>query len=406
MINAEIKIILQETANELTGYERRHFMAKVVTSVYAGNARQANRELGWNRITLKKALAEWHGQFCYIDQYHAGGRKPSEKALPNLQEDIRQIADGASQTDPTFPSMRLYTRLSAASMRRQLMLQKQYTDEQLPCEDTLRRKMNQLGYLVKAVQKSQPLKKIPETDAIFAELHKVNPAADAAPTVLRISWDAKAPVLIGQFCRDGVSRVVVKAWDHDFQANHKKVTPFGIYLPASGALFLYLANSKITRDFIVACLLDFWTTQRARFPQGTTLVINQDNGPENHTRRGAPWAQFMARLTQFADPFPITLHLACYPPYHSKYNPIERVWGALEQHWNGSRLDSFLTVLNFARSLLYKGQQPIVEFIEKTYQSGVKLSKHLMAALERRCQRLPGLEKWFVSISPLARLIA
>jgi len=406
MINEEIKIILQETANELTGYEKRHFMAKVVAGIYEGNARQANRELGWNRITLKKALAEWHGQFCFIDQYHARGRKPSEEALPNLLEDIGEIADQASQTDPTFQTMRLYTRLSAGEMRRQLILQKQYTDKALPCEDTIRRKMNQLGYLVKAVQKSQPRKKIPETDAIFAELHKINPAADADPTELRISWDAKAPVLIGQFCRDGVSRVVVKAWDHDFPANHKKVTPFGIYLPASGELFLYLATAKITSDFIVDCLLDFWTTQRARFPQVKTLVINQDNGPENHPRRGAPWAQFMARLTQFADHFQITLHLACYPPYHSKYNPIERVWGALEQHWNGSLLDSFLTILNFARSLLYKGQQPIVQFIEKTYQSGVKLSKQLMAALERRFQRLPGLEKWFVSISPLAPLMA
>ena len=47
----------------------------------------------------------------------------------------------------------------------------------------------------------------------------------------------------------------------------------------------------------------------------------------------------MARLTAFADAFGLTIQLAYYPPYHSKYNPIERVWGVLEQHWNGDLLD-------------------------------------------------------------------
>jgi hypothetical protein len=397
MISQEIKTILQETASELTGYERRHFMAKVSHELFGGNMRQTNRELGWNRLTLKKALAEWNGQFCLLDRYSERGRKPSEAALPNLLEDIRQIAEAASQTDPTFQTMRLYTRLSAAEVRRQLVQQKGYTDEQLPCEDTIRRKLNQLGYLVKAVQKSQPLKKIPKTDAIFAELHKVNPAADADPTVLRLSWDAKAPVLIGRFCRDGVSRLTVKALDHDFPAHHKKASPFGIYLPQTAELFLYFTTSKITSDFIADCLVDFWTTQGARFPQVKTLLINQDNGPENHTRR----TQFMARLTQFVDRFQLTVQLACYPPYHSKYNPIERLWGALEQHWNGSLLDSLHTLLQFARSLLYKGKQPVVQLVEKTYQAGVKLSQKLMAALEKRFDRLPGLAKWFVTISPL-----
>jgi Rhodopirellula transposase DDE domain len=187
MLEKAAKSIVKETANELTGYERRHFMAKVVKELCQGNARLAHRELGWNRSRLKKALAEWDGQFCLVDQYGQRGRKSSETQLPNLREDIRQIADGASQTDPTFQTMRLYTRLSAAEVRRQLIEQKGYSDEQLPCEDTIRRKLNQLGYLVKAVQKSQPLKKIPQTDAIFEQLHKVNPAADADPTVLRIS---------------------------------------------------------------------------------------------------------------------------------------------------------------------------------------------------------------------------
>lgn len=397
MKNEAMKKILIKTAAERSGYERRHFQAQVVTELFAGNAREAARELGWNRKTLSKALAEWQGQFCYIDRYYERGRKAAESHLPALLDDITQIADSASQTDATFQTTQLYTRLSAAAVRQQLVEGKGYAAATLPCEDTIRRKLNQLGYRVKAVQKSQPLKKIAETDAIFEQLQQLNPAADDDETVLRLSWDAKAPVLIGNFSRAGVSRIVVKALDHDFPTGAQKVTPFGLYLPQSGELYLYFTQSKVTSDFIVDCLQDFWETQGHRFPKVRTLVINQDNGPENHTRR----TQFMARLTAFVDRFHLAIHLACYPPYHSKYNPIERVWGVLEQHWDGSLLTTLQTVLNFARSLTFKGQQPSVELVTKTYQTGVRLSQKLMAALERRFHRLPGLEKWFVRLTPI-----
>jgi transposase len=89
------------------------------------------------------------------------------------------------------------------------------------------------------------------------------------------------------------------------------------------------------------CLTECQESLRERFPQAKTLILNLDNGPENHSRR----TQFMQRLTQFVDTFQLMVDLAYYPAYHSKYNPIERVWGVLEQHWNGSLLDSCETVL-------------------------------------------------------------
>ena len=214
--------------------------------------------------------------------------------------------------------------------------------------------------------------------------------------VLRVSIDAKATVKIGPFSRKGKSRTIVNAADHDFKPD-AKVTPFGIYLPDHGEFFLYMASSKITSDFIVDCLATFWKTVRSRFPKVTTLLINSDNGPEMHSRR----TQLMNRLTAFADQQQLTLKLAYYPPYHSKYNPVERVWGGLEQHWNGSLLDSIDTVLSFARTFTWRSQQPAVTHIERIYETGVKLSQKAMAQLEQRFQRLTGLEKWFVTIKPI-----
>ena len=240
------------------------------------------------------------------------------------------------------------------------------------------------------------MKKVPETDAIFERLATVNPEADANETVLRLSVDAKATIALGLFARGGYNRLTVKALDHDF-APDKKVTPVGVFLPQFNELFLFLTSSPVTADLIVDCIHDTWLMLADRLPHVRTLLLNLDNGPENHSRR----TQFMKRLTELVDEFGLTLELAYYPPYHSKYNPIERVWGILEQHWNGSLLDTLETVLHFAQTMTYNGVRPVVDLVTTTYHTGVKLSQKAMAKLEERFERLPGLEKYFVRIAPL-----
>jgi transposase len=205
--------------------------------------------------------------------------------------------------------------------------------------------------------------------------------------------DAKATVKIGPFSRGGKSRVEVAAADHDFQAE-AAVTPVGIFLPATDELFLSLVTSKVTSDCLVDRLEQWWERVRARFAHITTLVVNLDNGPENHSRR----TQFMLRLLEFAQKSGLTLRLAYYPPYHSKYNPVERCWGILENHWNGSLLDSVETVLKFAASMTWKGQHPVVEVVTTGYETGVKLTKQAMQQVEAHLERLADLDKWFVDI--------
>jgi transposase len=233
---------------------------------------------------------------------------------------------------------------------------------------------------------------VPQTDAIFAQLKEQNSQADASEDTLRLSLDAKASVKIGLFSRGGRTWAEVKASDHDFKAD-AKLTPFGILLPRYGELSLYFAQSSLTSDFIVDVVEMWWQSVRGRFPKVKALLINQDNGPENSSRR----TQYVKRLLGFAREYGVEVDLACYPPYHSKYNPIERCWGALEQHWNGAILDSIPTALRFAKSMTWKGKHPLVELISKSYSKGVRLTKQEMAELEKQIERLPGLDKWFVT---------
>jgi len=187
------------------------------------------------------------------------------------------------------------------------------------------------------------------------------------------------------------------AADHDFDPL-AKLTPVGIFVPAYDELFLYGVSSKVTSDCLVDRVVEWWEMVRTRFDQITTLVINLDNGPENHSRR----TQFMRRMVDFAQLYGLRVRLAYYPPYHSKYNPVERCWGILENHWNGALLDTLDTVIRFAQTMTWKGKHPIVSLVTTTYATGVRLTKDAMEELETQLKRLPGLEKWFVDIIPAA----
>jgi transposase len=226
-------------------------------------------------------------------------------------------------------------------------------------------------------------------------VNQTNAAADATPDVLRISVDAKATVKVGPFARGGKSRTKTQASDHDFKPS-ATITPVGIFLPASDELFVYGVTSKVTSDCLVDRLVQWWTSVQARFSTITTLVINVDNGPENHSRR----TQFMQRLVEFVRLSGLHVRLAYYPPYHSKYNPIERCWGILETHWNGALLDSVDAVMNFIASMTWRGVHPVSELVTTVYETGVRLTKEAMELIESQIVRLPGLDKWGVDITP------
>ena len=392
-----LKSIFIQVAKMLKGHDRRVFMAQIVKKLGKGGQSQAEIELGWDRGTIRKGTHELEkGIECY-DGFSGRGRNPIEDHLPNFLEDMKEIVEGESQTDPTFKTMRLYMRISAREVRKQLIKQKGYSDEELPTSETIRVKLNQMGYYPKKVQKSKPKKKIPETDAIFEQLAKENAEADADETKLRLSVDAKGSVLLALLSRGGFSRLEVKALDHDFRPD-EKVTPVGVFLPQHNQLYIFLIYGYVTSDAIVDCIEEVWMMISEQFPLVETLVINQDNGPECQSRR----TQFMSRIVQLADNFQLIIQLAYYPPYHSKYNPIERVWGILENYWNGSLLDSVYAVFRFAQNMTYNGVHPVVKIVKKTYRTGVKLTQKAMAELEKRFERLSGLERWFVLIRPIS----
>ena len=154
-----LKALFIETATTLKGTERRRFMARTIQELGPGGQRRAERELGWNRQTLRKALRELASGLTCLDAFSLRHRKRAEEHLPTLLIDIKAIVDSQSQADPQFRSSRLYTRLTAAEVRRQLIAQKGYSDAQLPTERTIANKLTSLGYYPTKVAKTQPQKR-------------------------------------------------------------------------------------------------------------------------------------------------------------------------------------------------------------------------------------------------------
>jgi len=208
--------------------------------------------------------------------------------------------------------------------------------------------------------------------------------------------DCKATVNIGNYCRGGKTRGANEAADHDMGCE-EKYAPFGLVDEDSGQLHITFGGSAKTSDFIVDSLYDWWKQLSATDKNGfSTLQIKADNGPESSGRR----TQFLKRMVDFADHTGKAIQLLYYPPYHSKYNPVERCWGILEKHWNGTQLVDAETMLEWAKSMTWKGIHPVVSITRQTYEKGISLTKAAMQAVEARLQRNPNLPKWDILILP------
>jgi hypothetical protein len=215
-----------------------------------------------------------------------------------------------------------------------------------------------------------------------------------------LSIDGKATVPIGALSRGGRTRGDHQACDHDLGCKEKYI-PCGIVDEDTGQLSIMFGSAYKTSDFIVDVLEARWNALEAPEQAAVELLqIKMDNGSESNGIR----TQFLHRMVQFADDIAKPIQLLYYPPYHSKYNPIERCWGILELHWNGTKLIDVETMLEWAKSMTWKGMHPAVELSRQAYQKGISLRKRAMRAVEKRLERHPQLPKWDILIRPASAL--
>lgn len=241
------------------------------------------------------------------------------------------------------------------------------------------------------------MKKIAQTDAIFDNVAQANGSADDSSKSLRLSIDSKAKVKIGNLSRQGKARALKakQADDHDSEWQAVLV-PFGILNLDKDELAIYLGQSAETSDFIVDCLEWWWQDNQTDYPHIEEWVINLDGGPANRSDR----TQFIKRMVELSQSIGLVIRLIYYPPYHSKYNAIERCWAALEQYWNGAILDSVEAAVQWTSHMSWKAISPVVYLVEGIYEKGVKVLTEALEDYLPFWQRSDTLPKWDITILP------
>ena len=206
---------------------------------------------------------------------------------------------------------------------------------------------------------------------------------------------------LGEFSRGGCLRWsgIVKALDHDMEPGGL-LLPFGILEVKQKQFNIVYGNSIETSDFIVDSLQYWWRYRKHHFSHVKRLQIDLDNGPELESHR----TQFIKRIVEFSDKIQMPIELVYYPPYHSKYNPVEHCWGVLENHWNGALLTDIETVKEWSKSMRWAGTAPNVYFLEREYKTGVSLTKREMKEYEKRLVRKPLIDRWSLAIEPHKRV--
>lgn len=394
MITENIEKIYKNTIifiKKLKGYDKRQAIASFINdtqiSLYC-----AVKVFSVSFNYLKKCILELkygHEIKCKIE---TRGRKSVEKKYPGLKDDIVKLIDNYAQTDPRFKTEKMYMRLTVKEIINMLVETGKYTEKTLPKKSAMAKYLNKLGYKLKKVKKSKPLKKIKETDDIFDNINKVKAKYINDTETVMMSIDCKDRVKLGEYSRGGYSRTETKALDHDFESEY--ITPFGILDLKKNKPILYNTKGKVTADYMVDMIIDYW--KKSGYEKNKKrLVIFLDNGPENASRR----TRFIYRLAIFADIYNIEIEMAYYPPYHSKYNPIERIWARLENFWNGSIIDNETTCLNYMKNMTWKGVNTEVYLNETEYTTGIKETKETMTFIENFISRKPGIEKWAFTIS-------
>jgi hypothetical protein len=194
--------LIRSGARRLTGYQRRAFQAEVAIELCGGNARQAERRFGWGRETVQTGLHERRTGLRCVEDFVARGRQRVEDKDQRLAADIREIVEPHSYADPSLKSSRRYSNLSAAEVR-QALIKKGHPEADLPAERTMRDILNRMNFRLKRIRKGVPLKKVEQTDAIFANVQAVRGQVRDDPATLEISMDTKAKVALGDYVRGG-----------------------------------------------------------------------------------------------------------------------------------------------------------------------------------------------------------
>lgn len=256
-------------------------------------------------------------------------------------------------------------------------------------------------YVKRKAQKSKAMKHYNNCDrnSQFENIASLKEQFWDSPNPI-LSMDSKKKEYIGNFYRDGrlYTRSVIETFDHDFNSFAEGVIiPHGLFDLKRNIGYLHLGTSRDTSEF--ACdNIELWWLEHGRknYPLATSVLLLCDGGGSNNANHYL----FKEDLQNLSDRIGINIRVAHYPPYTSKYNPIEhRLFPHVSRACQGMVFESVSLVKELMLKTQTKtGLQVFVEVIDKLYQTGRKYSEDFRANMKIRFDEL--LPKWNYTAVP------
>ena len=326
------------------------------------------------------------------------GRKPRLENEPKLKDDFREVLVDHTAGSPTEETL-IWTNLTKTEIVDRM--QENGSKISVHIVDQL---LDEFEFHERKALRMEPLSRHPERNAQFETIGRLKRHyLDSADPIL--SMDLKSRELLGNFFRAGTlwTREVIRVFDHDFaEFAQGVVLPHGIYDLKENRGYIHLGTSHDTSEFACDCLRGWWSRfGRAAYPGAKSLLVRCDGGGSNpaDTERGQAHL-FRSDLQGLVNDLGIEIRMAHYPPYASKYNPIEhRLFPHLSRVCRGVILQSVELVAELMRKATTRtGLSVEVAILEKVYALGRKVGEAAKGAVNLIRDKV--LPRWNYRILP------
>lgn len=372
----EIETAMKEFYNSLDEKDRRRYAGVEALKLGFGGRNYIARILNCSRGTVLKGAKEVSGLSGKETEVRireaGGGRKPYTHDWEDIDEKFLEVLHEHTAGDPMDETVR-WTDLTPDEIGVALR-----EDHGIRVSKwVVRQLLKKHNYRRRKAQKKTTMKQdIPHRNAQFENIARLTAEyrADGNPI---LSMDTKKKEYLGNFYREGhlYTLETLLTNDHDFTSGATGIIiPHSLYDEEQNIGYIQIGTSHDTSEFVCDSLRHWWYTfGKPRFPQATSILIKCDGGGSNDSRHYL----FKRDLQALADEIGIEIRIAHYPPYCSKYNPIEH---RLFPHVTRACQGVVFTSIELVKELMEKthtktGLKAFVHIIDKVYQIGRKVTE-------------------------------
>lgn len=362
--------ILRTFFNTLNEKDKRRFASMQAEIIGHGGKTYLSKLLKISSKTISRGVKELKdiSQNNERIRKKGAGRKSYEHIMPDIDEMFLNVLKSHTAGNPMDDKVR-WTNLKQAEIS--LLIYKKY--EKKVSRTVVSQLLEKHNYKRRKLQKDLPLKEVADRDAQFKNITKIKEEYIKNSNPI-ISIDTKKKELIGNFYREGqlYSTETIFTFDHDFKSFAEGVIiPYGIYDYLENKGYMYIGNSKDTSEFSCDNIKRWWEKYgKNQYKNSESILILCDGGGSNNSRHYI----FKDDLQKLSNSIGIQIQIAHYPPYTSKYNPIEhRLFSYISKAWSGVVFDSIETVKKLIEKTTTKrGLKVEAEIIDYKYETGRK----------------------------------